>query len=282
MVNRITWSTTQRRRLKELGAGRRELDVEFQGAAQRDAEFQALSGALTQRERQRLSDFGRLGSRPRVCRLESLLAEKLVSQGFSQVTTPILMSRSHLAKMFLTADHPLMSQVFWIDRNRCLRPMHAPHLYCLLRNLLRIWEKPVRIFEIGPCFRRESGGAQHASEFTMLNLVEAGLPIESRAERLEVLAMEIADLAGVKGARLQCTQSEVYGETIDVVCGPDHLEIGSAAMGPHPLDRGWRITDAWMGIGFGLERLIMAAEGSDSIGRWGRSTSYLDGIRLNI
>ena len=42
----------------------------------------------------------------------------------------------------------------------------------------------MQIFEIGPCFRRESGGAQHASEFTMLNLVEAGLPIEARVERL--------------------------------------------------------------------------------------------------
>ena len=53
-------------------------------------------------------------------------------------------------------------------------------------------------------------------------------------------------------------------------------------MGPHALDRPWRITDAWVGIGFGLERLIMAAEGSESLARLGRSLSYLDGIRLNI
>jgi hypothetical protein len=33
---------------------------------------------------------------------------------------------------------------------------------------------------------------------------------------------------------------------------------------------------------FGLERLIMAAAGDDSLRRWGRSLSYLDGIRLNI
>ena len=70
----------------------------------------------------------------------------------------------------------------------------------------------------------------------------------------------------MKDSRLESTHSEVYGETIDVVSGPDKIEIGSAAMGPHPLDHAWRITDTWVGIGFGLERLIMAAEGSDSLG----------------
>jgi phenylalanyl-tRNA synthetase alpha chain len=101
-------------------------------------------------------------------------------------------------------------------------------------------------------------------------------------ERLKAMAMQVAEAAGIKDCRLESTHSEVYGETIDVVSGPGKLEIGSAAMGPHPLDRAWRITDTWMGIGFGLERLIMAAEGSDSLGRWGRSLSYLDGVRLNI
>jgi pyrrolysyl-tRNA synthetase-like protein len=281
-VDKITWSATQLRRLKELAAAPSRLDSEFQSAADRDAAFQELSEALAKRERQRLLDFGRDSRRPRLCRLESLLAEELIASGFSQVSTPIIMSRGHLAKMTITADHPLNSQVFWIDKSHCLRPMLAPHLYCMLRNLLRVWEKPVQIFEIGPCFRRESGGAQHASEFTMLNLVVAGLPMEERLERLQSLSRKVAELAGVRDSRLESTCSEVYGETIDVVSGPDRLEVGSAAMGPHPLDRAWRIADTWVGIGFGLERLIMAAEQSSSLGRWGRSISYLDGIRLNI
>jgi phenylalanyl-tRNA synthetase alpha chain len=268
--------------LKELSAARSQIDSDFLSLAERDVAFQEWSDALVKRERQRLVDFGKDSRRPRMCRLETLLAQGLVASGFSQVSTPIIMSRSHLAKMSITADHPLISQVFWIDQNHCLRPMLAPHLYCLLRSLLRTWEKPVQIFEIGPCFRRESGGAQHSSEFTMLNLVEAGLPIEAREERLRALASRVAELAGVTDSRLESTHSEVYGETIDVVSGPDKIEIGSAAMGPHPLDHAWRITDTWVGIGFGLERLIMAAEGSDSLGRWGRSISYLDGIRLNI
>lgn len=281
-MDRIGWSATQLRRLKELSAARSQIDSDFPSLAERDVAFQEWSDALVKRERQRLVDFGKDSRRPRMCRLETLLAQGLVASGFSQVSTPIIMSRSHLAKMSITADHPLISQVFWIDQNHCLRPMLAPHLYCLLRSLLRTWEKPVQIFEIGPCFRRESGGAQHSSEFTMLNLVEAGLPIEAREERLRALASRVAELAGVTDSRLESTHSEVYGETIDVVSGPDKIEIGSAAMGPHPLDHAWRITDTWVGIGFGLERLIMAAEGSDSLGRWGRSISYLDGIRLNI
>ena len=62
----------------------------------------------------------------------------------------------------------------------------------------------------------------------------------------------------------------------------DGLELGSGAMGPHPLDQAWRITDTWVGIGFGLERLLMTVRGGDSIGKMGRSLAYLDGVTLNI
>ena len=65
--------------------------------------------------------------------------------------------------------------------------MLAPHLYYVLKDLLRLWEKPVRIFEIGSCFRKESRGARHSNEFTMLNLVEMGLAEDKRQARLETL-----------------------------------------------------------------------------------------------
>ena len=81
---------------------------------------------------------------------------------------------------------------------------------------------------------------------------------------------------------IQSESSAVYGKTIDILDGRNHLELGSAAMGPHVLDRAWQITDAWVGIGFGLERLLMVAEKSQSLGKMGRSLAYLDGIRLNI
>jgi phenylalanyl-tRNA synthetase alpha chain len=87
--------------------------------------------------------------------------------------------------------------------------------------------------------------------------------------------------AGIDEYRLEAEDSTVYGETMDVVSS-DGLELGSGAMGPHPLDRAWRITDTWVGIGFGLERLLMTARGGNSIGKMGRSLAYLDGVTLNI
>ena len=87
--------------------------------------------------------------------------------------------------------------------------------------------------------------------------------------------------AGIDEYRLEEEESTVYGETVDVV-STNGLELGSGAVGPHPLDHAWRITDTWVGIGFGLERLLMTVRGCDSIGKMGRSLAYLDGITLKI
>jgi phenylalanyl-tRNA synthetase alpha chain len=268
--------------LKELGAAGPQRDLTFISAAERDAAFQRLASELTRRERRRLDEFRSRSLRPRLCRLEGRLTEMLTGRGFVQVSTPVIMARRHLARMAITADHALFEQVYWIDRNHCLRPMLAPHLYGLLQNLLRLWEKPVRLFEVGPCFRRESGGARHGREFTMLNLVEAGLPMDARESRLGELAAWVAGSAGLADYRVASAHSEVYGNTVDILAGERRLEVGSGAMGPHPLDRAWRISDTWVGIGFGLERLLMASEGVENLARLGRSLSYLDGIRLNI
>jgi phenylalanyl-tRNA synthetase alpha chain len=192
------------------------------------------------------------------------------------------MSRGLLNKMSINAKHPLNSQIFWLQDDKCLRPMLAPHLYYLLVDLLRVWERPVRIFEIGPCFRKESKGAKHAGEFTMLNLVEMGTPETTRKERIQDLGSRVATAAGVKDYRFETVSSEIYGDTIDIVAGKDNLEIASAAMGPHPLDRPWKINESWIGIGFGLERLLMASHQSRNLARFCRSLAYLDGIRLNI
>jgi phenylalanyl-tRNA synthetase alpha chain len=282
MVQRLAWTTTQLRRLKALEADPEQRSRTFPSEPDRSRSFHDISGPLARRQRARLLEAQKNRLRPHLIRLENRLAEALGAEGFVQVSTPILMSAACLKRMSIGAEHPFAAQVFWIDRSRCLRPMLAPHLYILLRDLLRLWEKPVRIFEIGPCFRKESGGARHTAEFTMLNLVEAGLPLEGRAERIGELAARVAEAAGIPGFRLETKRSEIYGDTLDVLAAAGGLELGSSAMGPHALDRAWRITDPWVGIGFGLERLIMAAEGGESLARWGRSLSYLDGIRLNL
>lgn len=278
----LNWTEIQRKRLVELDADIATLARTFDDAGQRNRAFQGLVKERVAAHRRHLDDLRSGVRRPRLCRLETVLVDTLVAHGFVQVSTPVLMSRGLLARMSITPEHPLSQQVYWVDRDKCLRPMLAPHLYYVIKDLLRLWEKPVRIFEVGPCFRKETEGARHAAEFTMLNLCEFGLAEDQRRQRLESLAALIMDCAGIRGYRLVSETSAVYGSTMDVVSDADGLELGSGAMGPHPLDRAWRITDTWVGIGFGLERLLMSAAGGTHLSRFGRSISYLDGVRLNI
>jgi len=214
--------------------------------------------------------------------LESQLIEALIQSGFVQVVTPTILSKGLLAKMSITEDHPLAAQVFWLGENKCLRPMLAPNLYFILKDLIRIWEKPVRIFEVGSCFRKESQGAIHLSEFTMLDLVAMGLSEEERQQNLEQFTAVVMKAAGIRDYRLSSSESEVYGTMIDIEAGVNRIEVGSAAIGPHALDRAWGIVSPWVGIGFGLERLLMARENTNNLKSISKSLAYLDGVRLNI
>jgi phenylalanyl-tRNA synthetase alpha chain len=276
-----TWSDVQTKRLKALDAGKTQLAEQFANQAERDRAFQKLEGALAKRRREELEQMRKLHGRPQLCRLETKLVETLVGAGFVQVVTPTILSKGLLAKMGVIETHDLFQQIYWLDGGRCLRPMLAPHLYYVVKDLLRLWEKPVGIFEVGSCFRKESQGARHSSEFTMLNVCEFGLPEEDRNRRIREMANLVTQAAGIDEYRIETEESAIYGETVDVL-SQDGLELGSGAMGPHALDHAWRITDTWVGIGFGLERLLMALRGGDSIGKMGRSLAYLDGICLNI
>jgi pyrrolysyl-tRNA synthetase-like protein len=258
------------------------LETTFEAAIQRDQTFQKTVNNLTQRNRRHLQHFREIQRRPRLCALETRLVETLLDQGFCQVATPIIMSRGHLSRMTIDEDHPLLQQIYWIEKNRCLRPMLAPHLYYVSKDLLRLWGRPVRIFEIGPCFRKETQGQQHVGEFTMLNLVEYGTPEKLRRQRLKELGAAVMAAATINNYTIEAVSSEVYGETVDIVAGPKALEVGSAAMGPHPLDAAWDITETWVGIGFGLERLLMVSQDAENLAKFGRSLRYLDGIPLNI
>jgi phenylalanyl-tRNA synthetase alpha chain len=278
----LTWTATQARRLNELNAAESDFEATFKSASGREKAFQNLEKRLIKLQRDQLDLFRTTHMRPALCRLEDTLTDVMVKNGFSQVTTPIIMSRGVLKKMAIDLNHPLSSQIYWLDNKRALRPMLAPHLYYILVDLLRVWERPVRIFEIGPCFRKETKGSQHASEFTMLNLVEMGTPIKQREAKIKKLASLVSEAAGVSDYHFTTETSEVYGDTIDVVAGESCMEIASSAMGPHILDRPWKINESWIGIGFGLERLLMAAHHSNTLARFGRSLAYLDGIRLNI
>ena len=281
-MGKIGWTDIQLKRLRELNATPEAMSAAFDTDQERNRSYQTLEKSLVRLEKSRLNEFLTSQLQPKLYKLECRLTDVLNEQGFSRVTTPTIISKTQLAKMSIDEQHPLFNQVFWVSDKQCLRPMLAPNLYRLMYELGRLGGRPIRFFEIGSCFRKESDGAQHNSEFTMLNLVEMGLPEENRYERLMELGHLITDATGLEDCAFGNETSTVYGDTVDIVCGDNKLEIASGAMGPHPLDSAWRITDTWVGLGFGLERMVMMAEGSDSIGRWGKSLAYLDGIRLNF
>ena len=197
--------------------------------------------------------------RPLLCELEETLAATLRNARFLQVTTPIILSRKFLNRMTIDGTHPLNDQVFWLDKNSCLRPMLAPNLYDVSKKLMSISKLPLRVFEIGSCFRKESEGKSHLKEFTMLNLVEWGVEEDKRVERLKELAKLMLDAAEIQDYQLLEEDSVVYGKGLDVV-STEGLELASTSMGPHKLDAAWKISCTWVGIGFGLERLLMSRE----------------------
>jgi phenylalanyl-tRNA synthetase alpha chain len=276
----IKWTQLQQNRLNELNASEDEKNTTFSGTSQRDETFKKLEKLLVAKSREELNKLKNEKKRPSLCILKTKLIQALVKNDFTQVVTPTILSKGLLEKMTIDDEHELHSQVFWLDDKKCLRPMLAPNLYFVSKDLLRIWEKPVRVFEIGSCFRKESQGSHHLNEFTMLNLVEWGLPMEKRYERIEELASVIMNAVGIKDYRLEKTESVVYGDTIDIMY--KDTEIASCSMGPHFLDKNWGITDTWVGIGFGLERILMIIKNSSNISKIGRSLTYLDGIKLNI
>ena len=277
----ITPTETQKQRLRELGADANLEDKVFNSIQERDASFKVVEKKLIKEEKRRLQNLRNLHRRSMICQIEGILVDKLTACGFVQVVTPIIITKDFLERMSITAENPLTNQVFWLSKNKCLRPMLAPNLYYLLKRLVRLWEKPIRIFEVGPCFRKDTEGRQHLNEFTMLNLVELGLPLESRVERLKELASLVMGAVEINEYQLISKPCEVYGETVDIITDTE-TELCSAAMGPHPLDDAWGIVDPWVGLGVGLERMLMMRQGYPNIQRAGRSLIYLDGVRLNI
>lgn len=281
-MERTVFTQTQAQRLIELGAAEEAASRAFGSASARDEAFRLLERELIAACRERLC--GLIEERHRVAlagtqeRLVDWLCEK---EGFTQVMTPTIITSDMLDKMTITEGHPLREQIYWLDGRRCLRPMLAPNLYVVMRDLSRAVKRPVRIFEVGSCFRKETKGAQHLSEFTMLNLVEYGTVEEGeQMERLKQLARGAMAALGIEGYELKIEASDVYGETLDVeLCG---AELASGSFGPHFLDPNWGVFTTWVGLGIGLERAAMTREGFYNIKRVGRSVGFLDGAPLRL
>jgi len=158
--------------------------------------------------------------------------------------------------------------------------MLAPNLYDISKRLLNIYGRPLGVFEIGPCFRKETLGGKHLESFTMVNFVEWGIEESEKVQRFRELAIMFMDHIGLKGYRFEEEDSVVYGDTIDIMV--DDIEIASGAFGPHPLDKMWNMDETWLGLGVGLERVVMLLEDLDTIQKAGRSLRYLGGTSLNF
>ncbi len=278
----ITFSEIQINRLQELGIEKDILFKQFETNEERNKFFQKIEQNKVNELKKRLFDFVENERRPRILKLEENLAALLRQEGFIQVFTPTILAKNRLEKMGITSSSPMYEQVFWLDNKRCLRPMLAPHLYEYMVDLGKLLPRPLRLFEIGTCYRRETQGAKHSNEFTMLNLVEMGLPPDTDfLARLKELGSLILAKANIENWTMPIENSTVYGDAHDFI-DQNGLELASSAIGPLEMDSIWRVNENWIGIGFGLERLVMSASNDDNLAKAGRSISYLDGIRLHL
>lgn len=266
----------QIQRLREYGDDPRDRSV-FGSEEERDRTFAKMMSQIMSGNEKGIKKFIAEPVRHRLVKLEQDLAAALIAEGFVEVRTPSMMSVAALAKMTIDENHPLYKQVFFIDGKRCLRPMLAPNLYYVMRKLRDHTDGPVKIFEIGSCYRAESHSNDHLEEFTMLNLVDMG-PQGDAKEKLKKYIDIVMKTVGLE-YELKEEYSDVYKETIDVEVNGE--EVSSAAVGPHFLDPAFDVNEPWCGAGFGLERLIMMRDGDGSVKKTGRSLNYVNGYKIS-
>lgn len=274
----ITFTLSQKQRLRELGADLDELAACFTTFEERERFFNSLAEKLSRKNRETIKKLKDSGKRPLLKTVENKLVNVLTSLGFVEVVTPTIIPKTFVNRMGIEKKSKLWRQILWLDGKRCLRPMLAPNLYFVMGKLRRFW-KPVRIFEVGSCFRKDTRGSFHTEEFTMLNFVELA-PDTEPSERLAMLTAKIMEGLDISSYEVRSESSEVYGTTLDVLV--KGVEVGSAAIGPKPMDSNWGIVDPWVGLGLGIERLAMMAGNHRSIAKVGRSFIYVDGARLDI
>lgn len=278
------YTVTQTERLNELNCPEEEQEREFETKEERNEHFRKLEKELTRYARNDIYDLLNSRHMTKYRITGNKMCQWLMDEGFTEVITPTIVSKDALKKMGIDTGSQFLEQVFWVDGKHCLRPMLAPNLYVEMRELLRITKQPVKIFEMGSCFRKESQGAQHLNEFTMLNLVElASVKDGEQLQELERLALNAMKALGVKEGEYEFVQedSEVYGKvSFDILI--NGMEVASGSYGPHFLDANWGVFDTWVGIGFGIERLTMALDKGRTIKRYGRTLSFIDGEPLNI
>lgn len=239
--------------------------------------FRELESELLNKRKDDLRQIYTKGQEHYLGKLERDITKFFVDKGFLEIKSPILIPTEYLERMGIDNDNELSKQVFRVDKNLCLRPMLAPNLYNYLRKLDKILPDPIKIFEVGPCYRKESDGKEHLEEFTMLNFCQMGSGCTR--ESLEAIIGEFLDYLKID-FEIVGDSCMVYGDTLDVMHGD--LELSSAVIGPIPLDREWGIDKPWIGAGFGLERLLKVVHNFKNVKRAARSESYYNGIPTSL
>ncbi|MGL4483508.1 MAG: pyrrolysine--tRNA(Pyl) ligase large subunit [Anaerovoracaceae bacterium] len=278
----MNFTETQKQRLIELNAPTEIIGLDFASDYERNKVYKEASSNLVKAAKSDLKEILTNKLRPELLVVEENITQYLLEgENFTKVITPTIISKEALKKMTIDEEHKLLEQVFALDKNKYLRPMLAPNLYQVMRDIHKIEKKPVRIFEAGSCFRKDSESSEHLTEFTMLNLVELDSVAEGeQMDRLKELAIGVMDSVGITDFEMLEESSSVYGETLDIVI--DGMEIASGAFGPHPLDGNWGVFEPWVGIGFGLERIAMITGGYSNIKSVAKSLSFLDGVPLRL
>ncbi|MDD4496834.1 MAG: pyrrolysine--tRNA(Pyl) ligase [Methanosarcinaceae archaeon] len=263
---------SQKGRLEALLSPKDEISLD-----DTELSFKELESMLVSRRKNDLQQMYAEDREDYLGKLERTITKFFVDRGFLEIKTPIIIPAEYVERMGINSDVELSKQVFRIDKNLCLRPMLAPTLYNCLRKFDNVLPDPIKIFEIGPCYRKESDGKEHLEEFTMLNFCQMGSGCTR--ENLEALIKEFLDFLEID-FEIVGDSCMVYGDTLDVMHGD--MELSSAVVGPVPMDRDWGIDKPWIGAGFGLERLLKVKHGFKNIRRGSRSESYYNGIPTKI
>jgi pyrrolysyl-tRNA synthetase len=239
--------------------------------------FQELEVTLINKRKEDLREVYEDSRENLLGKLERQITEFFVDRGFMEIKSPILIPFEYMERMGVGEDTKLSQQIFRVDENMCLRPMLAPGLYNYLYKFDKVLPDPIRIFEIGPCYRKESDGKSHLEEFTMLNFCQMGS--KCTRENLILLIQDFLDFLNIEH-EIVSDNCMVYGETIDVL--HKDMELSSAVVGPIPQDIDWGINKPWMGAGFGLERLLKVMHNFKTIKRAARCENYYNGISTNL
>ncbi len=91
------------------------------------------------------------------------------------------------------------------------------------------------------------------------------------------LLMNAVEISDYKIVESSCY---VYGKTLDVIV--NGMEVSSCAIGPIDIDANWGIFEPWIGMGIGLERVLMIKNNLKRIKPFGRTLNYLNGISIGV